>query len=397
MTLIDAGFVPPSLAPRRAAPDVADLRFRDAMREATANPETKREPVKVRDERDRGDEQRREDEDDTGDERRSDATPLVLDHSAALLQWGSAHTGTTRAVDASEAPALEADAFAEPGWKPIARVEADGELTATAGERKAMKRAAGGVAPDVAEHGAPAKPGKSAADALASSRVEKGAPSKAQAVSKLLQEAAPATLQSQLGQLDRAVRLSLPVAATPTAPVRATGERLLELRGSDARDVSAVSAAMAGARGQTVTSTTTAAAVGATPKASAVDAWWPEMRVRLLNDGGDATIELELDNGRRVRLQLEVRDGTMSAHVSGAEASRDPDARRLLEVVKSIANATGLDTGSFTSGEDRDSSQEGRRDEGLRGPGSTHERRASAQPLAPTEHIVRSGLVDLIV
>jgi len=397
MTLIDAGFVPPSLAPRRAAPDVADLRFRDAMREATANPETKREPVKVRDERDRGDEQRREDEDGTGDERRSDATPLVLDHSAALLQWGNAHTGTTRAVDASEAPALEADAFAEPGWKPIARVEADGELTATAVERKATKRAAGGVAPDVAEHGAPAKPGKSAADAQASSRVGKGAPSKAQAVSKLLQEAAPTSLQAQLGQLDRAVRLSLPATATPTAPVRATGERLLELRGSDARDVSAVSAAMAGARGQIVTSTTTAAAVGATPKASAVDAWWPELRVRLLKDGGDATIELELDNGRRVRLQLEVRDGTMSAHVSGAEASRDPEARRLLEVVKSIANATGLDSGSFTSGEERESSQEGRRDEGLHGTDSTHERRVAAQTLAPPEHIVRSGLVDLIV
>lgn len=397
MTLIDAGFVPPSLSPRRATPGAVDERFRQAMRDAAPEPQPRheREPVRGKEEHARDSDEPREDE-----ERRTDETPtpphaLAMEHGSALLRWGGS-MGTT--ADAATATTTDEAAVAADGDAADAGGRRNGKLgLASDGAAKPALSKAELAKADASDAKPTSKaPAPSTLEAASESSVGEGsakrAATKAQAVAKLLQDAAPVTLQAQLGSLERAVRLSMPASAAP-APMRASGERLLELRGGEPRDVTAVSAAMAANRGQTVTATTTAAAVGATPKASAVDAWWPEMRVRLLNNGGDATIELELDNGRRVRLQLEVRDGTMSAHVAGADDARDPEARRLLEVVKSIATATGLETGSFTSGERQERAQEA--PAARSGLGSVDPSEPATIPMP--EQVVRSGLVDLIV
>lgn len=283
------------------------------------------------------------------------------------------------------------------------RVQVPGQAEAKAGKAaaaktsgyKAGKPAAGGSSYTANAQASSSRPFAFSLSSSASAEVEGTAAN----IDGVTEESAGSALK---GALDRATGEAAervtgrPVDAALTSVKVASA---LTSRPKPKSKAATIEAAQAALRHVGTTATTAAAAtrrVVAAPPAREVQRWGPELQMRINAQGGDASMELELDNGERARIALRVRDGVAHVRVTGPASHAQLD--DVMREVARIVQDAGLETGSLDVGTGDASEREPSELQMSRGnvSGDAEPEATTAEAPAPDRR-VSSGLVNLIV
>lgn len=387
MMRVDAGVVGAGLALEGTSiGQAADTeRFAQALRDAETRPDEHEPSVRARKEQ----EHARSDEDEqTGDDEREER---ARHDTGVVLRWMFDVSVAGRTPESVELAA------AQPGKGAVALEAVSAAPDEAATEHMApsltlKRQQLPGLLARTSAGGAEKQGGPKARIAPSPGDVE----TTKQLARNVADPVVKAALVEQLSDVTRVKGGALPEAAAFVVSARGTHDVTTILRSLRHRHEANAELAGVGAAslrdGIAARAAASVQAVQSVPKAHDVQAWGPQLRLRVAGAGGEASMELELADGTRARLDVRVTDGRLDARVWGADPRHRVEVDQLLDAVRTIARDTGLEAGDFASHErDRDGAAAARavreHDEGV----------VMVDEPAPRMRPVHTGLVDLVV